>query len=202
MLVAAMSRVTDTQHWLQFISTTIWQVIVISLLILYRDQIRDLISNITKFKILGVEGEIQKSMGPGVEISKDALNQLEILGADGFLSLGGIKHLVETSGLLAPGDKVEECCNIFRTQRQRTWLVSTASRLLCVLDDEAHRNTGTVIRWILEKNEAHPIEAIQSKGRVGTLSIGPRRGWLYSTSLFSTAEKLEEHVKKMVRAQP
>lgn len=92
---------------------------------------------------------------------------------------------------------------IFQTSRQQTWIVATAARLYCVLDDL--RRSISPVRWSISKGNlvadrkvTVKISARDSNDRVGLLDIGGRRNWLYSKKLF-TSKSIEEEVQDLIR---
>ncbi|HKV23157.1 MAG TPA: hypothetical protein VJN93_01070 [Candidatus Acidoferrum sp.] len=91
---------------------------------------------------------------------------------------------------------------LFQTSKQQTWLVATAARLYCVLDDL--RRSFPPVRWSINKDNLVAagqvtvnISARDSNDRTGLLNIGPRSNWLYSKKLF-TAKSIEDEVKGLI----
>ena len=85
---------------------------------------------------------------------------------------------------------------IFRTNIQHTWLVASAERLYCLLDDV--REDRPHVNWWFRKAElvqdgqvvvpirAHERGGRKSKENLGLVDIGDRhRNWLYSKRLFA-----------------
>jgi len=196
-LLVAAER-SDVPSYLKFVSTLIWQILVIAVLIYYRRDLGDLLRNISKFKLFGVEGEVQKPVTQAPAVASEATKKLAAVESGGFLTANGIGQIIEASGLLDPGEKIEEALLIFSTGKQHTWIVATSSKLFCLLDDEKERTNGTVIQWFLPKKDAAPVQASPYKRTIGLLQIGPRKDWLYSTRLFPSPTALERRIKSML----
>ncbi len=92
---------------------------------------------------------------------------------------------------------------VFRTSKQKTWLAVTDQGLSCRIDDARPGKGGP--QWVLSKTEAKAILDSEAyhvnpgyKARTGTFTIGPRRNWLYTKSLFPEPDYLETVVKKLL----
>src|SRR5438552_5299835 len=147
----AAAQQSDVPSYLKFLSTLIWQILVIAVLVYYRCELGDLLRNISKFKFFGVEGEVQKPVSQAPVVAAEATKKLAAVESGGFLTSDGLRQIVEASGLLDANEKIEATQLIFSTGRQHTWIVATASKLFCLLDDEEERSNGTVIQWVLSK---------------------------------------------------
>lgn len=126
--------------------------------------------------------------------------EVQAIGPGGFFTKEGVRQLVENSGMVAPGEAVSDAIVIFRTPKQRTWLVATDRQLFCVLDDDDTRASGRLIQWRLSHDEARPVRAEVLNYRIGGLRVGPRSKWLYSRELFPDAEDLERAVEQLIRS--
>lgn len=97
---------------------------------------------------------------------------------------------------------------IFKTSKQRTWLVATNRRLYCILDD--NRKEKPRINWSMSKKniaeDGDIVLEIQSRDKTektGLVDIGPgHKNWLYSKNLFADrdiADKIRDIVQtKMI----
>lgn len=101
-----------------------------------------------------------------------------------------------------PGDKA---LTIFKTSNQETKLVASTSGLVCELEDKRPNRGGT--QWVLSPNEVEEIleRSLYSvhpgpKARVGTVNIGPRRGWLYSKRLHPDPDYLLNELRSLLRS--
>jgi len=189
---------SNVPAWLGFISSLIWQTIIVVVLVYLRREIADLFRNIATLKIKDFEFAFQ-AVSPDAESPKgDAAAELLAIGPGGFLTKEGVRKVVGSSELTESGEKVNQDLLIFSTRKQRTWLVSTDKKLFCLLDDDSTRTSGRIIQWVLKKEDAKPIEASKYKWTVGLLSVGLRKNWLYSTRLFSKPEDLQKKVAELV----
>ena len=92
---------------------------------------------------------------------------------------------------------------IFKTSKQKTKLVIEAGELVCYLDDTREGRGG--LQWRLSSEQARGIFAGKGvhanpnyRPRTGLVTIGPKRNWLYSKSLFPDHRILEEAVLSML----
>ncbi|SDB53687.1 hypothetical protein SAMN02927930_02110 [Pseudidiomarina indica] len=92
---------------------------------------------------------------------------------------------------------------VFRTSKQKTWLAVKEQGLSCRIDDTRAGKGGP--QWVLSKTEAKAILESGAyhvnpgyKVRTGTFTIGPRRNWLYTKSLFPEPDYLETILKKLL----
>jgi hypothetical protein len=113
--------------------------------------------------------------------------------AEGFYTELGVKRLIdETSG---SGEKSEGATLIYKTQKQRTWLVATYLMLYCIVDDLNRRKTGNLIQWSMLLYEARPIKITDSDmPNSGFLNIGQRKEWYYSKHLFPPMTFLDKQL--------
>jgi hypothetical protein len=192
--------VSELQSWLGFLSTFLWQMLVLFVLLMFRSELRALLRKLAKLKFGETEFIFQLAEPGAVPLPKEALlrTAVTLVGEGGFLSVEGIRQIALSS--VEVGDEiVNGMLMIFETPRQRTWLVATTLNLVCILDDEKTRASGRLIQWKLDLKKTEPIFARPDKGLVGLLDIGERKNWLYSRDLFSSPEELERHVKSLVR---
>lgn len=92
---------------------------------------------------------------------------------------------------------------IFATSKQHTWLVSSAHRLYCILDDL--RSDGPHINWSLPRARLVANSAVSARILTsdksefsGLLSIeGVKREWLFTKRLFAD-DPVEEKVRRLI----
>lgn len=178
--------------------TLIWQAIVVAIIIRYRAHIGRLLEDLASFRVGETELTFQKPNPDAASPGGEAEEQLELLGPEGFFTDDGINQLIANSGLIEAGEFVVDRFLLFKTKRQRTWLVTTDRRLFCILDDENTQASGRLIQWRILLEEANPISAIPHKPTVGLINIGERRNWLYSRRLHPSTKGLENEVATMI----
>lgn len=82
---------------------------------------------------------------------------------------------------------------IFQTSKQQTWLVATARRLYCILDDIREKKPH--INWSIQKTELvdgtnvildiNTHETRKKHKTIGCVDVGPNhKNWLYTKLLF------------------
>lgn len=193
---------TVLQAWLQFVSSLVWQVIVIYALFRFRTEIAAAFARgIKKLTVPGAEIEFQEQAADAAKpegIAKEGLELIALQDENGFFTSAGVVKLVEQSGRLGPHDKTHDTLLLFETARQRTWLVATQQKLLCVLDDAKTRASGRLIQWELSFDDAFPIAAHGYKPEVGLIDIGHRKNWLFSLSVFPTPDSAQRAVASFV----
>lgn len=93
----------------------------------------------------------------------------------------------------------DERIEIFSTAKQSTELRVTDKGLECHIHDVRSGRGGH--QWTLEKEQAEPINvtAPASAAKAGRISIGPRKGWLYSHKLWPEPKRLELAIENLVR---
>jgi len=123
---------------------------------------------------------------------------MQLFDAKGFYTYDGITHLINDSDLVKSNEKVVDCLQIFRTERQHTWLAVTPEQIFCILDYEKTRSSGRLIQWRLPIENASPIKAKQTPKGSHVVDIGPRSNWYYSVNMYPKPEELENKIIGMV----
>jgi hypothetical protein len=136
------------------------------------------------------EFSLQKSEDDAPRVGNKAAEELRVRDP-------GITSVIEKSGLTQPGEHIRRTLLLFQTAKQRTWLAASNERLFCVLDDQKTRASGKLIQWILHRDEATQIK-VRPRGAVGTVDIGPRKSWYYSTDLHTSPEELKERIQDLL----
>ena len=116
-----------------------------------------------------------------------------------FLTREGLRALLRGAGVVKDEAEVTGELLIFSTALQRTWLLATGDKVVCVLDDESTRSSKRLIQWVMDKAAASPVRARAYAKGAGLLDIGSQTGWLYSEGLFESREALEGKVGEFLR---
>ena len=92
---------------------------------------------------------------------------------------------------------------VFKTSKQKTWLTVTEQGLSCRIDDVREGKGGP--QWVIPKQQAKSILEARAyhvnpgyKVRTGTFTLGQRRNWLYTKSLFPEPDYLESVLKTLL----
>jgi len=193
---------SNLKLWLAFISTLIWQLLIVLLVWAFHGQLANLFERLSKLRIHGLEAELQAPVASAEPIKPtgEAARVLELRDPSGFFTRDGVRQLISDSGLVVTGEEVHDPLLIFRTNAQHTWLVGTNRQMFCVLDDKGTRKSGRLIQWRLSLEGTQPVKARRYKRTVGLLDIGPRKEWLYSTALYPEPKDLETAVSGILSA--
>ncbi len=184
---------------LNCIPTLVWQIIVVGIVLCFREQIAELFDRIASLKVGQAELTLQPVSPEATSPGGEADAEIAILGSEGFFTKEGIVQLIENSGLIVHDEHVVGQLLLFYTKKQRTWLVATNRYLFCILDDDKTKATGKLIQWRISLDKAHPIEVRAHKAKVGLVSIGERRNWLYSRRLHPTTDGLKQEIKRLLK---
>jgi len=92
---------------------------------------------------------------------------------------------------------------VFKTSKQKTYLKVTKQGLACRIEDERDGKGGP--QWLLSKQEVKAIlDSIAFsvnpgyKVNTGKFTIGPRRNWLYTKSLFPEPDYLKSVIQRLL----
>jgi hypothetical protein len=184
---------------LHFLSTLLWQAVIVWVLYFYRKEVGGLLLRVTGVKILGTEltAPIQQPSTSATKVEETSQSQSE-RDADGFYTKSGIMQLIQDT---SPIDQVVvDALLFFKTSQQHTWLVATQANLYCVLDDADRRKTGELVQWALPLGDAEPISPRSSdKPTYGFLDINKHTYWYYSLDLFPEPEALKSAISELIR---
>ena len=133
-----------------------------------------------------------------------------LLGRRSLNDEEGIKELLASTKEFTKNSDVLTDANvlkIFETKLQRTWLISTASNIYCVLDDV--RKVEPKLKWhedksqlALEANDTLEVDYDWSKNS-GKVDIGPKhKGWLFSHELFEDSKSLVNVISPLLKKSP
>ena len=102
------------------------------------------------------------------------------------------------------GENVRREVLVFKTTKQKTRLKVTDNGLECYLDDLVHGRSEH--QWTLSRDQARKILTVGDyrvdpgyKIRSGLFSVGPRRNWLYSKSLYPEPSLLEFQLEDLLK---
>jgi hypothetical protein len=180
------------------ISAFIWPVIVLIIVRIFREEIGRLIDRIKSIKVAGSEIITQEEDPEAPAPTKEIKKQMEIIDPQGFRTKEGVEQLISESDLTEKSEKVIDSILIYRTTRQATWLIITTHQVFCVLDDERTRAKARLIQWNIPLSSAQPIRARVSNRGSNVIDIGPKRNWLYSSSLHHIDTELENKVANII----
>jgi hypothetical protein len=189
---------SDLALWLDLLQSLFWPATVIFALLFFGKQVRSLLDRISSFKF-GDTSVAFQSPSPDARLSSPA-KSTDIVdnGVECFLTESAIRDAVRQTGLLSKGDEIYRSMQIFSTISQTTWLLFSKSTIFCALDDDTTRKSGKIVQWSLPAAKADPINAREKRQGVGLIDIGERRNWLYSTTLFSAPDLIENEVRRAI----
>lgn len=132
----------------------------------------------------------------GQTIAEAVSSPIALVAEDGFLTEQGIEDTIRRSGLPDSGEEIVNHLLLFKTRRQRTWLVSTTVSLFCLLDDDKTPAGERVIQWRQPKSAAREVKTrpYNKNPDCGLVDIGQRKNWLYSLNLHNPSV-LESRVR-------
>ncbi|MCF2827592.1 MULTISPECIES: hypothetical protein [Pseudoalteromonas] len=110
-----------------------------------------------------------------------------------------------------PSSEVDESADekltetlVFKTSRQKTTLKVTPQGLECYLEDTREGKGGH--QWTLSISDVRAILDAKAyhvnpgyKVKTGTFTLGPKRNWLYTKSLFPEPDYLESVLKSLLQ---
>lgn len=184
---------------LHFVSTLLWQAVIVAILYFYREEVKGLLLRVTGLKIgvAEITAPIQQPSTSAIKVQETSESRSE-RDADGFYTKNGIEQLIEENSPI--GEDVVDALLLFKTSKQHTWLVATQAKLYCVLDDVERRKTGELVQWELPLEKAEPISARSSDNPAyGFLDINSHTYWYYSLDLFPEPKALESAISELIR---
>ena len=186
-------------------------------IVLFKDQIRDLINRVRRVKVGGAEAEFEQAVdesviepaatptdvpGPPPEASVDVskgLEAIDLVVPGGFLTEKGVDEVIRRSGLMGSHEEVLDHLLLLKTTKQRTWLVATTNWIFCLLDDERTREGDRVIQWRQTRDAARDTSTKPSAKypNLRRVNIGEKRNWLYSRSLHPETDELIRNIEAL-----
>jgi len=183
---------------LPFISTLIWQVIVVACLWAFRSELRALLKRILSVKHGQTEVLFQQPSPEALEPSPLASEALEIRDEQGFFTKQGIEKLVKESKYFGTDDNLRDSILVFSTEEQHTWLVATDRRIFFVLDDEKTRLNQRLIQTLIPLEEALPVHTQPESAVAGSFRLGKSAYWYYSYDLLGKPDKAMQRLSVFV----
>jgi hypothetical protein len=171
---------------LGFISTLIWQVVLICCLWSARAEIRAMLRRVVRFKYGDAEAVFQEQVSEPPEPSPLVVQAMKVRDEEGFFTKAGIEELIKQSNYLTSNENVRESMLVFSTARQHTWLVTTSLNVFFVLDDEKTRTSERLVQKFLPLSKALPVNAQQESENAGSFQLGGSPYWYYSMHILGS----------------
>lgn len=185
--------------WLPFLSTLIWQIIVIIGIYLFRSELLALLKRVARLKHGETEVFFQESSTKALDPSPVATEALKLRDEEGFFTLKGIEELILKSKYLESSESLRDSFLVFRTPSQHTWLVATNKQVFFVLDDERTRANQRLIQYRLSLEKALPVDTEQESARSGAFRLGESDWWYYSIDLLGKTLKARQRLEVFVQ---
>lgn len=166
---------------LPFVSTLIWQILVVATIVIFRKELARLLKNIGSIRFGDTEVKFQDPSEES-ETASEYEQPSPPLSYDreGFLTLKATEQLVSTSRFVEPGESVIEALLTYRTKRQHTWLVTTNRQLFIILDDEDTRTSQRLIQIKRDLSGLGKAETRSESDRSGIFKFASTNYWYYS----------------------
>lgn len=185
--------------WLPFLSTLIWQAILIGAIVLFRREVRALLRRVGRLKHGSTEVIFQEPRAEALEPSPVVAKALELRDDKGFFTRNGIEELVRKSKYLEDDEDFKDSILVFRTSRQHTWLVATNRQVFFVLDDEGTRSSQRLIQYRLPLQSALPVSTEPDSAGTGAFQLGKSDWWYYSFALLGKPAKANQRLDVFLR---
>jgi hypothetical protein len=124
--------------------------------------------------------------------------QLESTETKGFLSKTEIIDVIIKSKTFAENEKIEKTILIYSTETQQTWLVSTRTRVYCILNENGTPKPNQTISWVSDKESLKPVGIRKYKKYSGLLDLHNHAAWLYTYRLFPKPDDLIKEVNELL----
>jgi len=184
---------------LEFLSTLIWQAILVVCLWSLRSEIRALFKRLVSIKYGDTEAVFQEQAAAPLEPSPLASQAMKVRDEDGFFTNAGIEGLVQQSRYFKPNDSLRDSMLVFSTPRQHTWLVATSSDVYFILDDDSTRASERLIQMLVPLSEALPVNAQRESADAGSFQLGDSGYWYYSRNLLGPPKTAVHRLTKFIR---
>ena len=185
--------------WLPFLSTLIWQIIIIIGIFLFRSELLALLKRVAHLKHGETEIFFQESSTKALDPSPVATEALKLRDEEGFFTLKGIEELILKSKYLESSESLRDSFLVFRTPNQHSWLVATSKQVFFVLDDKRTRANQRLIQYRLSLEKALPVDTEQESARSGTFRLGESDWWYYSIDLLGKTLKARQRLEVFVQ---
>jgi hypothetical protein len=183
---------------LPFISTLIWQIILVACLWAFRSELRSLLKRILSVKHGNTEVLFQQPSPDALEPSPLASEVLKIRDEGGFFTKQGVENIVKESKYFRKDNTLKDSILVFSTEKQRTWLVATDSHVYFILDDECTRSSQRLIQTLIPLEEALPVHAQREDNLSGSFRLGKSAYWYYSFDLVGAPANATQRLSKFV----
>ncbi len=183
-----------------FISTLIWQGVVVTVIILFRNEASALLKRLARVKHGQTEVIFQAPHREALDASPAAAEALELRDEEGFFTLRGAEELVRRSKYLDEHEELCESILVFQTGRQHTWLVSTNKQIFYILDDERTRASQRLIQYRLPLDSALPVDTESDSAGTEAFQLGGSDWWYYSYRLLGKPTKAKQRLETFVQA--
>jgi hypothetical protein len=198
MIMIAQATVPSTSAaWLSFLSTLIWQLIVVLVLVFFRQEVARLLRRMASLEGGGAKVVFQETKVGAKMLAVDAATP-SLAGPEGFLEASTIEKLVEESRLTSDDEKVKRTMLLFATSEQRTWIVATDRQLFFVLDDDDTRADNQLIQSQQSFSEIKRVHANAEDASTGVITITPGAAWYYSVPLHPDPRHLARQVAALI----
>lgn len=187
------------EHTAKFISTLIWQIIIVVTILLFSQELQNLLGRIAGFKAGGAEIVFQKAVTETNEAASVDSPALELRDAAGFFSLRGVMELVNTYPKLDSNEKASRGLLVFDTAQQHTWLVATQKRIFFILDDENTREAKNLIQLSVPIHDAVEVVTTLNSENAPVFKIGSSGFWYYSRHRLGDPKAAAEALERFVR---
>ena len=169
--------------WQSFFSTLIWQIIVVAVLVAFRKELSQLLARLASVRYGDTEFVFQAQTSEALDPVEN--KALVIRDEEGFFTNDGIRELVQDSQYLSSNEIIYEVMIVFRTLRQRTWLVFTNEQVFFLLDDEDTRASQRIIQYRQKLEESLPVTTHKESDLSGSgaFQLGKSSYWYYSLDI-------------------
>lgn len=185
---------------LQFLTALIWPAVFVWLVIRFKNQFEKLLNRLNSADVAGNKFVFQQSSLEAAS-TPDAKVEISQIGHDGFFTAEGIRSIVTQAEKIPNGEVAVGQLLIFDNGRQHTWLVSTRSKMVIVLDDENTRARNQLVQRVVEKKNVMPLDFAVKENGATTVGFGGKttQHWYYSSSLFPSSDQLRDGVENLIK---
>lgn len=118
---------------------------------------------------------------------------------ESFLTSENIRDIVQTSSYLASDEKIHQVMIVFKTSKQRTWLVSTNKQVFFLLDDENTRKSKRIIQLRQKLQESLPVITEKRKNSAYVFKLGNNsRFYYYSKNILGDLTQAKSKLESFI----
>lgn len=184
---------------LPFLSTLIWQVIIVVVLFQLRTEIKSLLKRIAKLKFKDAEFEFQESSAIALDAPPIAKQLLKLRDEKGFFTREGVFDLVNNSKYIDSGETVRDALLVFNTPSQHTWLVRSGKRLFYILDDEKTRTYQSLIQKMIDLPDITLVRTQKESDSSGIFNIEGTGWWYYSVAELGSPQNAKQKIDDFIK---